>query len=95
MSWVVCHLALVARAPRELLLDKTHYPSLLLFRKVIIPSITGGLSDNWMNMPSHRLITQLLLRVFEKAKQQPMLLYQLKLSGPSDIFSLATDTVNY
>lgn len=38
------------------LLDETHYPSLLLFRKLIISSITSGLSDNRMNMPSHRLI---------------------------------------
>lgn len=48
-------------APCEPLLDKTHYPSLLLFRKLIIPSITSGLSDNRMNMPSHRLIRSLCL----------------------------------
>lgn len=47
--------------PSEPLLDKTHYPSLLLFRKLIIPSITSGLSDNRMNMPSHRLIRSLCL----------------------------------
>lgn len=48
-------------ALREPLLDKTHYPSLLLFRKLIIPSITIGLSDNRMNMPSHHLIRSLCL----------------------------------
>lgn len=48
-------------APCEPLLDKTHYPSLLLFRKLIISSITSGLPDNGMNMPSHRLIRSLCL----------------------------------
>lgn len=48
-------------ALREPLLDKTHYPSLLLFRKLIILSITSGLSDNRMNMPSHHLIRSFCL----------------------------------
>ena len=48
------------RVPREPLLDKTHYPSLLLFRKLIIPSISW-LSHNRMNMASHHLIRSLCL----------------------------------
>lgn len=48
------------------LLDETHYPSLLLFRKLIIPSITSGLSDNRMNTPSHRLIRLLCLEFVEE-----------------------------
>lgn len=55
----------------EPLLDKTHYPSLLLFRKLIIPSITSGLSDNRMNMPSHRLIRELCLEFLRTQNSSP------------------------
>lgn len=58
-------------APCEPLLDKTHYPSLLLFRKLIIPSITSGLSDNRMNMPSHRLIRSLCLEFVGEHNSSP------------------------
>lgn len=60
-------------APCEPLLDKTHYPSLLLFRKLIIPSITSGLSDNRMNMPSHRLIRSLCLEFVGEQNRSPHL----------------------
>lgn len=58
-------------APCEPLLDKSHYPSLLLFRKLIIPSITSGLSDNRMNMPSHRLIRSLWLEFVGEHNSSP------------------------
>lgn len=84
-------------APREPLLDKTHYPSLLLFRKLIIPSITSGLSDNRMNMPSHHLIRSLCLEfVGEHNSSQRRCISCNYLSNMTSlVWHLIPDTVGY